>query len=95
MSFLDALLTVYQLSHGAVREANPIMHMTIAWGGVYAFFSLKTAMTAFPLAIIMLHKEWQLARYMARLGFCFYVVILLYHVILFFNLSNMTLMVAS
>jgi hypothetical protein len=82
LSFLDAALTVYQINRGVVREANPIMSLAIEWGGVYAFFSLKAAMTAFPLAVIMLHKEWLLARQVARLCLGFYIVILLYHLYL-------------
>ena len=88
LSFLDAMLTVVQLERGIVREANPIMNLVIAWGGIYCFFSLKAAMTAFPLAIIILHKEWALARYMARLCLCFYVIILMYHLYLVGNHGN-------
>jgi hypothetical protein len=88
LSFLDAVLTVYQIEKGSVREANPVMHMAIAWGGVYAFFSLKAAMTAFPLAIIILHKEWPLARYVAQLCLWFYVMILFYHLYLVSDLSG-------
>jgi len=82
MSFLDAILTVLQIQRGVVREANPIMNMTLTWGGIYAFFCLKASMTAFALAIIIVHKEWALARYMARLCLWFYVVIMFYHLYL-------------
>src|SRR5512135_812221 len=51
LSFLDAVLTVVQINRGVVREANPLMGEVLKWGGIYVFFSLKTAMTAFPLAI--------------------------------------------
>jgi hypothetical protein len=82
LSFLDAILTVAQIERGTIREANPVMNLVLIWGGVYAFFSLKAAMTAFALAIIILHKEWTLARYMARLVLCCYVLILCYHLYL-------------
>lgn len=82
LSILDAVLTVLQIHKGIVREANPIMNTVLAWGGIYAFFSLKAALTAFALAIIMLHKEWTLARYMARLCLGCYVLILFYHMYL-------------
>lgn len=82
LSFLDAILTISQMQRGLIREANPIMNTVIMWGGIYAFFSLKAAMTAFALAIIMLHKEWLLARYMARLCLFCYVMILFYHLYL-------------
>ena len=95
LSFLDALLTVYQIQRGSVREANPIMDLAIQWGGIYTFFSLKAAMTAFPLAIIILHKEWVLARHMARLCLCFYVIILMYHLYLVSGLSGLTTSLSS
>jgi len=85
LSLLDAVLTVHQIQKGIAREANPLMSMILTWGGVYAFFSVKTAMTAFPLAIIILHKEWLLARHVARLCLVFYVLILLYHLYLVGN----------
>ncbi len=82
LSFVDAVLTVLQVEKGIVREANPIMNAVLAWGGAYVFFSLKAAMTAFALAIIIIHKEWALARYMARLCLACYIVILIYHMYL-------------
>jgi hypothetical protein len=82
LSILDAFLTVAQIHTGVVREANPLMSRVLQWGGIYVFFSLKTAMTAFPLAIIILHKEWVLARHMARLCLLFYLLVLIYHLYL-------------
>jgi hypothetical protein len=82
MSFLDAVLTVLQIRRGAVREANPIMNVTLAWGGVYGFFCLKASLTAFALAIIILHKEWSFGRHVARLCLWFYVAIMFYHLYL-------------
>ncbi len=82
LSFLDAVLTAFQIRRGMALEANPIMNLAIEWGGMYAFFSLKAAMTAFPLAVIILHKEWLLARQVAHLCIGFYIVILLYHLYL-------------
>ena len=89
LSFLDAALTVLQIERGMVREANPIMNVALVWGGAYAFFSLKAAMTAFALAIIILHKEWVLARYMARICLGCYVLIILYHMYLVSNRSSL------
>ena len=82
LSFVDAVLTVLQVEKGMVREANPIMNAVLAWGGTYVFFSLKAAMTAFALAIIIMHKEWTLARYMIRLCLACYILILIYHLYL-------------
>lgn len=88
MSFLDAVFTVLQIEKGAVREANPLMNAVLAWGGVFAFFSLKACMTAFALAVIILHKEWTLARYMARLCLWFYILILIYHLFLIWGYTG-------
>jgi hypothetical protein len=82
LSGIDAILTILQLKRGVIREANPVMDMVLSWGGIYTFFSLKAAMTAFALAIIMIHKEWLLARYMARVCLGCYVLILCYHIYL-------------
>ena len=76
---MDAVLTGMQLRGGNVREANPIMGAVIHLGGIYSFLSLKVAMTALPLAIITLHKEWTLARYAARLCLWSYILVLIYH----------------
>jgi hypothetical protein len=85
LSCADAVLTVLQIEKGVVQEANPLMDVVLAWGGAYAFFCLKAAMTAFALAIIILHKEWTLARRMARLCLFFYILILIYHMYLVSN----------
>ncbi len=79
LSLMDALLTWYQVSHGRASEANPIMYAVIQWGGPYPFFGVKIAMTAFPLAILMLHKEWRLARFAASICLWSYILIALYH----------------
>ncbi len=76
---MDAVLTGIQIQFGEVQEANPIMSAVIQLGGIYSFLSLKAAMTALPLAIIIVHKEWKLARYAARLCLWSYIVVLIYH----------------
>jgi hypothetical protein len=43
-------------------------------------------MTIVPMAILMLHKEWTLGRYAARLCLCSYIVVSLYHLYLVFAL---------
>lgn len=82
LSLFDAVMTALQMGAGRVTEANPILRNVIHWGGFYTFFSVKAAMTAFPLAIIILHKEWRLARFVARLCLGSYVLIALYHLYL-------------
>jgi len=85
LSVLDALLTGIQLSRGRITEANPLMNTVIQWGGVYTFFSIKAAMTAFPLAIIILHREWLLGRFAARLCLWCYILVSIYHLWLVFG----------
>ena len=84
LSFLDAFLTAFHVNANSAREANPIMAKTLELGGIYAFVSVKSAMTAFPLAIIMLHKEWNMARFAARVVLIAYVLIALYHLFLLY-----------
>jgi hypothetical protein len=82
LSLLDALLTGMQVTMGKIEEANPLMRMALNRGGMPVFFSMKMAMTALPLAIIVLHKEWALARYAARLCLWSYLLIAVYHIYL-------------
>jgi hypothetical protein len=82
LSLLDAVLTGLHISHGRSFEANPVMRLAIDQGGLVTFFGLKMAMTAFPLAIILIHKEWRLARYAARLCLWSYLLLSLYHLYL-------------
>ncbi len=84
LSLLDAFLTGIQMLAGRVREANPVMNAALNAGGLYTFFTVKAAMTAFPVAIILLHKEWKIARFAARACLCSYVLIALYHIYLMF-----------
>jgi hypothetical protein len=82
LSLLDAGLTGMHIVDGRSTEANPIMNLAIDRGGLITFFSLKIAMTACPLAILILHKEWLLARYAARLCLWSYILVSLYHLYL-------------
>ncbi len=84
LSLLDGLLTASEIMAGKAREANPIMNALLRVGGVYTFFSIKTFMTAFPLAIIVLHKEWKLARHAAHICLLAYFLLALYHVYLLY-----------
>jgi len=79
LSFLDAAFTIFHLQAGQVREANPLLDHVLEFGGFYTFFSVKSAMTAFALAIIMLHKEWQLARFAVHVTLISYGLVTAYH----------------
>jgi len=84
LSLLDALFTVFHLELGLAQEANPLMKTVLQYGGNYGFVSVKVAMTAFPLAIIVLHKEWRLARFAARIILVSYAILTSYHLYLLF-----------
>lgn len=84
MSCLDAFMTGFHLTKGSARELNPLMESVISHGGLSAFFVVKAAMTIFPVVIILIHKEWALGRFAARLCFWAYVCLCLYHVYLIY-----------
>jgi hypothetical protein len=85
LSLMDAVLTGLHLVKGSARELNPLMNAVLNHGGFPAFFSVKAAMTILPVAIIMLHKEWALGRYAARLCLWSYIILSLYHMYVIFG----------
>ena len=88
LSLLDALLTGMQIRSGFFHEANPLMNAVLVHGGVYTFISIKVALTAMPLAIIVLHKEWAVARHAARACLWAYILLAFYHMYLIFSLPH-------
>jgi hypothetical protein len=90
LSLMDATLTGLHLLKGSARELNPIMNAVLNYGGIPAFFGVKAIMTILPVAIIMLHKEWALGRYAARLCLWSYIILSLYHIYLIFGVQKLT-----
>jgi hypothetical protein len=86
LSCLDAVLTGLHVVRGSARELNPILNAVIGQGGIPVFFGVKAAMTVFPMAIILVHKEWTLGRYAARLCLWSYILVSIYHLYLVFGL---------
>jgi hypothetical protein len=82
LSFMDALLTGLHVIRGSARELNPIMNAILDCGGLPAFYSAKAAMTILPMSVILIHKEWTLARYAARLVLWAYILLTIYHIYL-------------
>ena len=82
LSFCDSVMTVLQISAGTVREGNPLLYGLLERGGPWVFFGVKAAMTAFAMAIIVLHKEWRFGRAAARACLWLYIGISLYHLYL-------------
>ena len=84
LSIFDALLTGKEISTGMVQEANPVMKAALNWGGIYTFYGAKAALTALPLAVLVLHKEWPIAKFIAWVCLWCYILIALYHLYLYF-----------
>jgi hypothetical protein len=82
LSFIDAISTTLLISSMHAREANPLMKAVLDVGGAYTFVSVKILLTSFPLAIIVIHKEWRLARFAARTVLFAYVLLAVYHMFL-------------
>jgi hypothetical protein len=82
MSAFDALLTGIHIVRGSASEANPIMSAVIDHAGLPVFFGVKAAMTFFPVAIILIHKEWALGKVAARVCLWVYIFLSLYHIYL-------------
>jgi len=82
LSVIDAFLTGLQVSCGSVIEANPLMRLILVRGGIPHFFGAKIAMTALPLALLIMHKEWSLARFAARSCLWAYILLSFYHIYL-------------
>jgi len=85
LSLIDALLTRMYLVRGSAEELNPILREIINCGGMISFFAAKVAMTVLPMAIIVVHKEWALGRYAARLCLLAYILLTCYHIYLIFG----------
>ncbi len=85
LSSMDALLTGLHMSKGSARELNPILNAVINRAGMPAFFGAKAVMTILPIAVVLVHKEWTLGKYAARLCLWSYLLITVYHVYLIFG----------
>jgi hypothetical protein len=88
LSGIDAALTGLHMVEGTAREVNPIMNAFIQYGGLPVFFGAKAAMTVLPLAVIIVHKEWTLGKFAARLCLWAYAVLCIYHMCLAFALHS-------
>jgi hypothetical protein len=84
LSFMDAVLTGLQVNRGSAHELNPILDAAISCGGIPALFGVKAAMTVLPMTVILVHKEWTLGRYAARLCLWSYILVSVYHLYLVF-----------
>jgi hypothetical protein len=85
---MDAILTGLHVIRGSAREINPLLKAILDWGGLPAFYSAKAAMTILPMSVILVHKEWTLARYAAHMVLWAYVLLSLYHMFLLFRIHS-------
>jgi hypothetical protein len=84
LSCMDAVMTALHMIRGSARELNPVMNAVISYAGLPAFIVVKVTMTSFPMAILLIHKEWTMGKYAARLCLWSYILISLYHLYLVF-----------
>jgi hypothetical protein len=82
LSAVDAIMTALHVVDGTATELNPIMAAVIKHGGLPGFFGAKAAMTIFPMAIIVVHKEWPTGKLAARICLLAYALLSLYHLYL-------------
>ncbi len=73
---------------GSAKELNPLLNAVLAHGGLPAFFTVKAALTILPMAVILIHKEWTLGRYAARLCLITYLLLSFYHLYLIFGVEK-------
>lgn len=90
LSLLDAVLTWHQIAGGWVGEANPLMKEILNRGGTSAFFSVKAGMTVFPLAIILVHKEWEISKFAVRICLWSYILVSIYHLFLLWETGQIS-----
>jgi hypothetical protein len=88
LSLIDALLTAFHITKNTAWEMNPIMSAIINYGGLPAFFGAKAVMTIIPMAVILIHKEWRLGKYAARIILISYVLLTMYHLFLLYGVRN-------
>ncbi len=88
LSLLDGVLTGLQLRQGLATEANPLMRAVLDHGGIFGFYSVKAALTALALSVIILHKNWALGRRAARLCLWSYILVAIYHIYLVTGLRH-------
>ncbi len=88
LSLMDAVLTGLHMIRGSAKELNPLLNAVLAHGGLPAFFAVKAALTILPMAVILIHKEWTLGRYAARLCLITYLLLSFYHLYLVFGVEK-------
>ena len=80
LTVIDSVSTLIYLGKGG-RELNPIAQWMIDQGGLF-FVGVKGVLSALCLLFVMLHKNFKPARIALGVGFTFYFLLGLWHLIL-------------
>lgn len=59
INLVDALLTAWAVRHGH-SEMNPLMALTIAWGGLWCFVAVKMSVAVAAASWLELKRSWVL-----------------------------------
>jgi hypothetical protein len=81
LNILDAFLTIVHLQRGG-EEANPIMDSLLQWGGYGSFLFQKCAVVGSLLILLMVHKNFKIARLGMWTLLAMYVLLFGYHLML-------------
>ena len=80
LTVLDSVSTLVYLGKGG-RELNPVAQWMIDQGAIF-FVVVKGVLSGLCLLFVMLHKTFRPARKALALGFTFYLLLGLYHLVL-------------
>ncbi len=80
LSVLDAVFTIYHLSHGA-EELNLLMAYALHIGIGY-FFVIKYTITAISVLILCVHKNFRYIRQVFIIIITLYSLLIVYHIAL-------------
>lgn len=81
LNILDAFFTLRWLDMGG-GEANPIMDQLLEHGGDFAFLVQKCLVVGLWLVVLIVHKNFRIARVGLLSLFAIYGLLLLYHFVL-------------
>lgn len=80
LTVFDSVATLFYLRKGGT-EANPIAQWLIDQGNLQ-FVIYKGVLTGVCVLFVLMHKNFRYARYAIGVGFSFYFVLAIYHLVL-------------
>ncbi len=81
LTVFDAIATVYYIDHVEGSEWNPVADWLLRQGRIF-FVLGKGLPTALLLLFVMIHKNYRYGRVALTIGFGFYFLLGIYHVVL-------------